>query len=561
MSHSDMQSKVEFLSGDREYLQAIVDVMPGFEHSILVDARSEIADGTHTYSIEEMQRLRPSGNVIGSNYRNGQLSFLIEKWSHKLDIGNSGSGKSTKEIASQLLANILTRTSCILIDPKGEHYKRTAAQVIQAGGEAKLLNMRDPAHSEVINPLTNAAKIIAQIAKIGQDVTPPKGKFGTWHYRGNIYRSKDELERVFKDEFETAIRKTKREVKDIVSRLWEVKSQKDPFWEHTAWRMIEAVIYGLCMDQLDKKRGISEKKINFNNVNKIYSCFENEGRCINDCKFFTKRGKQSWVYAIVKNLYFQQSEQTLRNQMGFTDEAFAKYDVPSFMELTLGTSITVEDLVNRFTVLYIDFDEMDEISMTFLSFLVSFFIKELKNLADGYENGALPRPINIIIDEFATLPKMEDVKKAFAYLRSRNIFLHIALQSYSQLSAAYGEDDANSIIENCDTQIFLGSNDFKTIERLSRDFGSHATVMPYSDLKSGHIDIKCLPVLTCSDLAYMEKDAVYVKRNRQSPLRTDFAKSYEHPEFGTVKTLPKDYVNPIAKDKEAYLYNTEDFLD
>ncbi|MGN0034930.1 MAG: VirD4-like conjugal transfer protein, CD1115 family, partial [Coriobacteriales bacterium] len=84
--------------------------------------------------------------------------------------------------------------------------------------------------------------------------------------------------------------------------------------------------------------------------------------------------------------------------------------------------------------------------------------------------GSLPRPVHLILDEFANIGKIPDVEKTVAVVRSRNISLSIILQSLSQLKAVY-KDNAPTIIDCCDTMLFLGGKSTDTVKQISESVG------------------------------------------------------------------------------------------
>jgi type IV secretion system protein VirD4 len=84
--------------------------------------------------------------------------------------------------------------------------------------------------------------------------------------------------------------------------------------------------------------------------------------------------------------------------------------------------------------------------------------------------GSLPRPVHMILDEFANIGKIPDVEKTVAVVRSRNISLSIILQSLSQLKAVY-KDNAPTIVDCCDTMLFLGGKSTDTVKQISESVG------------------------------------------------------------------------------------------
>ena len=84
--------------------------------------------------------------------------------------------------------------------------------------------------------------------------------------------------------------------------------------------------------------------------------------------------------------------------------------------------------------------------------------------------GSLPVPVLLLFDEFANIGRLPDVEKMVAVIRSRNISMSVILQSLSQLKARY-KDDAATIIDCCDTTLFLGGKSTDTVKEISETVG------------------------------------------------------------------------------------------
>ena len=108
------------------------------------------------------------------------------------------------------------------------------------------------------------------------------------------------------------------------------------------------------------------------------------------------------------------------------------------------------------------------------SFLFSIMLWQTMNLlcrkALTEHGGALPTPVTMLMDEFANLGKLNDVEKMVAVVRSRNVSMAFGLQSLSQLKAAY-KDNAATIVDCCDTLLFLGGKSTETAKEISESVG------------------------------------------------------------------------------------------
>lgn len=125
---------------------------------------------------------------------------------------------------------------------------------------------------------------------------------------------------------------------------------------------------------------------------------------------------------------------------------------------------------NQKTALFVIVSDTDD---TF-NFIVAMMYTQLFNLlctvADDKYGGRLPTHVRCILDEFANIGQIPKFDKLIATIRSREISASIILQSKSQLKAIY-KDNADTIIGNCDTEIFLGGKEKSTLKELSEILG------------------------------------------------------------------------------------------
>lgn len=544
---------------DLGFAADIVKLIPHYEHMELIDAKSNNCEKGIDYTCEEIKANHTSGNVT-SSYRDkkSELHYVMDKLGHEVIVGGTGSGKSTGPINAQIDAGSLAGYSMTIVDTKGELYESNAARLEERGYDVRLINIKDATHSERINPLYKGAKLILLLKDIGTNVIS-KGTHGNrcYEYKGKTYHSRQALQEMFSYEITDIYGQVQKEFRSVVAKLWPVENQKDPMWEKNAWKMMVALAFALASDQLetDPNKKTNIKQVNFANMKSIFDSFEIERRGgLNDRGFFSRRGYDSFVYSEVKRIFFENADNTMRNFHGFVDDAFSKYNFPGFMELTLTNSFHIEDFITKPTALFIVYDEMDILSQSFLSYSISYMLEELKLIADARPNLCLPSPFLFIIDEFATLPKNEHIANFIAFGRSRKIFIHFVLQSYSQLMSKYGEL-GKSLLENCNDTIFLSTNDFKTIQDFSVELGKCTIIAPGSDLFNGVLRLEERPIVTCSTLCSLKQGEVYVKRSGAMPLKGYFEKSYECPEYQCQRKKLSDYTNPLDGERAEYNYD------
>ena len=148
----------------------------------------------------------------------------------------------------------------------------------------------------------------------------------------------------------------------------------------------------------------------------------------------------------------------------------APFDIAELREITAYDELELDTLGDEKTALFLIMSDTDS---TF-NFLISMIYTQLFNLlcekADDVYGGRLPVHVRCLIDEMANIGQIPNLEKLMATIRSREISACLVLQAKSQLKAIY-KDNADTIIGNCDSQIFLGGSEPSTLKDLSEALG------------------------------------------------------------------------------------------
>ncbi len=148
----------------------------------------------------------------------------------------------------------------------------------------------------------------------------------------------------------------------------------------------------------------------------------------------------------------------------------APFDIAELREITVYDELELDTIGDRKTALFLIMSDTDG---TF-NFLISMIYSQLFNLlcekADDVYGGRLPCHVRCLIDEFANIGQIPNFEKLIATIRSREISAAVILQSQSQLKAIY-KDNADTIIGNMDSSIFLGGKEPGTLKELSAALG------------------------------------------------------------------------------------------
>lgn len=129
--------------------------------------------------------------------------------------------------------------------------------------------------------------------------------------------------------------------------------------------------------------------------------------------------------------------------------------------------VNFQELANRKTVLFITTSAVNPTLNCFVNMFYAQLFKQLFEYAESLPNGKLPIPVNVLADDFATGSRILNFPEYISIFREKLISVMLLLQSEAQLERMYGYDDAVTIIDNCDTYVYMGSNNIKTCRNVS----------------------------------------------------------------------------------------------
>ena len=157
----------------------------------------------------------------------------------------------------------------------------------------------------------------------------------------------------------------------------------------------------------------------------------------------------------------------------------APFDIQELRDLTMYDELQLDTLGDKKTALFLIMSDTDS---TF-NFLISMVYTQLFNLlcdkADDVYGGKLPIHVRCLIDECANIGQIPNLEKLVATIRSREISACLVLQARSQLKAIY-KDNADTIVGNMDSQIFLGGSEPTTLKDLSEMLGKETICLLYT---------------------------------------------------------------------------------
>lgn len=164
----------------------------------------------------------------------------------------------------------------------------------------------------------------------------------------------------------------------------------------------------------------------------------------------------------------------------------APFAIPQLKKLTMRDEMRLDRLGDgngKHAVFVISKDTSQTFSFI-LAIALWQTVNSLCDRADALPGGCLPRPVHFICDEFANVGRLPDIEHVISVIRSRNVYMSIVLQSFAQLKKPYG-DDAETIVDNCDTLLYLGGKSTETQEMISKMIGKETVEVPTTSISRG----------------------------------------------------------------------------
>ena len=337
-----------------------------------------------------------------------------------LVVGGSGSGKTRFWLKPNLLQ---CHSSYVVTDPKGTIVLECGQAMLKNGYKVKILNTINFKKSMHYNPFSY------------------------------VHSEKDILKLVT-----TLMTNTKGE-----------GSGGDPFWEKSERLLLTALIAYLHYEAPVQEQNFATLLEMLNTMQVLEDDEEYQNPV--DLLFEDLGKKKPNSFAVRQYKFYKLAAgKTAKSILISCGARLAPFDIQELRDLTMYDELQLDTLGDKKTVLFLIMSDTDS---TF-NFLISMVYTQLFNLlcdkADDVYGGKLPIHVRCLIDECANIGQIPNLEKLVATIRSREISACLVLQAKSQLKAIY-KDNADTIIGNMDSQIFLGGSEPGTLKDLSEMLG------------------------------------------------------------------------------------------
>ena len=242
----------------------------------------------------------------------------------------------------------------------------------------------------------------------------------------------------------------------------------DEFWTKAEALLYTALIGYIHYEAPEEEQNFSTL-IEFINASEVREDDEDFQNPV-DLMFEVLERKQPDHFAVRQYKKYKLAGKTAKSILISCGARLAPFDIQELREITMYDELQLDTLGDKKTALFLIMSDTDA---TF-NFLISMIYTQLFNLlcekADDYYKGRLPVHVRCLIDETANIGQIPNLEKLVATIRSREISACLFLQAKSQLKAIY-KDNADTIIGNMDSQIFLGGSEPSTLKDLNQVLG------------------------------------------------------------------------------------------
>ena len=426
-----------------------------------------------------------------------------------LVVGGSGSGKTRFWLKPNLLQ---CHSSYVVTDPKGSIVVECGNALLKNGYRLKILNTINFSKSMHYNPFAY------------------------------VHSEKDILKLVT-----TLMTNTKGE-----------GSGGDPFWEKSERLLLTALIAYLHYEAPVEEQNFATLLEMLNTMQVLEDDEEYQNPVDLLFEELAKKKPNSFAGRQYK-LYKLAAGKTAKSILISCGARLAPFDIQELRDLTMYDELQLDTLGDKKTALFLIMSDTDS---TF-NFLISMVYTQLFNLlcdkADDVYGGKLPVHVRCLIDECANIGQIPNLEKLVATIRSREISACLVLQARSQLKAIY-KDNADTIVGNMDSQIFLGGSEPTTLKDLSEMLGKETIdAFNTSDTrgnspsygttfqKMGH------ELLSRDELAVLDGGKCILQLRGVRPFLSDKYDLTQHPNY----KLTSDYDPKNTFDIEKYLNRKE----
>lgn len=359
--------------------------------------------------------------LLTQNFRISLDTYKHRRCLNILVVGGSGAGKSR----GFALPNIMQCCcSMVITDPKAELLRKTGGLLEKKGYEVRVFDLINPDTSFCYNPFEyvhDDKDVLRLISNLIQNTTP-KGS-----------------------------------------------QSSDPFWEKSETALLQALMLYLLHEAPPEEQNFAMimEMLGSAQVKEEDEDYESPL----DILFDRLEMRDPDSIAVKQyHIYKQAAGKTAKSILISVGVRLAAFNLPQIAKLTNTDELDLSSMGERKVALFCCIPDADTSLNYLVGMIYSQLFQTLYYMADRVHGGALPVPVNCIMDEFPNVSLPNEFEKILATCRSRSIYCSIIIQNMSQLKALF-KDSWESLVGNCDEFLYLGGNEKETHKYVSELLG------------------------------------------------------------------------------------------
>lgn len=434
------------------------------------------------------------GFVIRSYKKKNTLFIDTVEKKNCLVIGTAGTGKSLYFLGPTIQANARSKNkaSMLINDLKGELYAAHSKYLKDEGYNVICINLRDPRNSTRIN--------------IFDDIWETYHKY----VETNDGRYLD---------------LTSQYIVELSTILSPELTGTNKEFGDGAIGILCGILWGMLEDSIDPKFNFTKEMFTITQISNIIN---KQGKYLLD--FLTHRDPEtSRVFDNAAMIIDNASERTVSSYISTLQTNLRKFLDPGITYLTATSDFNLDEITQKPTAIFLIIPDESKTRYVLANAIIVQIYNKLVATASRMPNQALDRSWYFLLDEFGQMPKIDSFPNWIAVCRSRNIYLCPVVQANSQLKTAFGEDAAITIQDQCHLKIFLGSNEYQTLEYFQKQLGTYTAYSRSASINEktlmnleyeGTTSITKKDLVTIDELQYLKSGNIYITIRGEKPIKS-----------------------------------------
>ena len=392
---------------------------------------------------EAMIKREESRRVLAKGINQSDDSRVTGLNNNMLITGISGCGKTGSFVDPNIIS---ARSSIVVVDTKGLLYGRHRAALEKRGYNTILVDFVHPERSAYYNPLDGVRRFKKKVTHV------------IWPGGYDVINEVDTDAEIAEQEVDAY---RQQDLMRIAELLIPRDLEDEAFWTMSARQVLESLMaYVLEV--------LPESEQNFGSVGSLFRqmCSEIGRKDFQDVSFFAAlEAEDPDSFAVRKyRMYCSnfKAEKCWASITQFVSNALSVFDYEENSLMLCTKGIDLADLGREKTAMFVNVSDTDRSMDSIVNVFYTQMFQKLCNEADSKPDGRLDVPVHIMLDDFAANVYIPDFDKIISVIRSRDISVSVMLQSISQLRGLYKEGQASTIINNCDTMLYMGGQDVET---------------------------------------------------------------------------------------------------